>query len=207
MAASGVCGASCSELELKTAAKGCCFAQKRQRHGGRFVVLVHGAVIQNLGFLGVLRRSCCVFAPSLPAGGVARWCGLMLGRWRRCRRGRRARRDSRCDFGAVLERRSNGAAPAHRGASLCAPVGHWRRCGRCRALRVQRALRGCSGVRSCAGWAGGRGDVAGVLCRTAIGGAERAVVEVERGRVASVAPVATPRTRSTAKLRQCGRLA
>ena len=31
------------------------------------------------GFWGVLRRSWCGFAVLLGCGGVARWCGLMLG--------------------------------------------------------------------------------------------------------------------------------
>ena len=56
---------------------------------------------QKFALFGVLRRSWCGFAPSVQVGGVPRWCGLMLGRWRRCRRWQRARRDSRCDFGAV----------------------------------------------------------------------------------------------------------
>ena len=102
LVASGVCGASCIELELEAATHGCCVKQKRQRHGGRIVILVHGAVIQNLGFLGVLRRSCCGFAGLVGCGGVARWCGLMLGRRRRCRRRRRAHRQGAARVRAVV---------------------------------------------------------------------------------------------------------
>ena len=52
LAASGVCGAACIVLEIEAAAHGPCLAQKRQRHGGRFVILVHGVVIKNSRFLG-----------------------------------------------------------------------------------------------------------------------------------------------------------
>ena len=151
VAVSAFCGAAYIELALETAAHGCCVAQKRQRHGGRFVVFGWWCH-QNCGLLGVLRRSGGGIAASARVGGVARWCGLMPGQWRRCRRRRRARRDSRCDFGAALERRVYGAARKSwrqlgRAACVC---GRWRRCRRCRALCVRRPLRRRSAVLSCA---------------------------------------------------------
>ena len=70
LAASGVCGAACIVLELEAAAHGPCLAQKRQRHGGRFVILVHGAVIQNSGFLGCYGA---VREPESDVGLVVGW--------------------------------------------------------------------------------------------------------------------------------------
>ena len=48
LAQSAPCGAACIEVAVEAAAHGCCVAQKRQRHGGRFVVLVLVAVIKSL---------------------------------------------------------------------------------------------------------------------------------------------------------------
>ena len=55
LAASGVCGASFSELELEAAAHWCCVAHKRQLHLGCFLVLASGAVIKIL-LVSALRR-------------------------------------------------------------------------------------------------------------------------------------------------------
>ena len=90
LAPSAPCVAACIEVAVEAAAHGCCVAQKRQLDCGCFLVFAGGAVIQNLGFLGGLRRSWCGFAVLVGCGEVALWCGLMLGGWRRCRRRRRA---------------------------------------------------------------------------------------------------------------------
>ena len=60
LAQSASCGAACIEVievAVEAAAHGCCVAQKRQLDCGCFLVFAGGAVIQNLGLLGVLRRS------------------------------------------------------------------------------------------------------------------------------------------------------
>ena len=115
LAASAPCGASCIEVAVEAATHGCCVAQTRQRHGGRFLVLASGAVMKNSRFLGVLRRR--AGRGERRGGGAAAgwWCGIVRGHWRlRLQRACRRRCSDFGDFGAALRRRVYGAARTSR---------------------------------------------------------------------------------------------
>ena len=146
LAASVPCGAGCIEVVLSTASQGCCVAHKRQLDRPLLMVVLRGAVIQNSRFLGVLRRRAGRGERRGGGGGVARWCGGVGGRWRRCRRWQRAHRDSRCDFGVVG--RCPWAPCLRSGAHVAAPA--WASCARAYDAGVAvggRRVRSCRGDR------------------------------------------------------------
>ena len=105
LAPSAPCGAACIEVAVEAAAHGCCVAQKGQLDRPLLMVVLRGAVIQNLGFWGVLRRR--AGRGERRGGGAAAgwWCGGVRGPWRRCARPRAAstrRRGARRSFSLLL---------------------------------------------------------------------------------------------------------
>ena len=112
LAASGVCGASCSELELEAAAHGGCVAHKRQLHLGCFLVLASGAVIKILLVSALRRRR---------AGRGERAWG------RRCG-GMAVRRRTR-ELASVCEAARGVDAPSRRAAVVLAASGGARTVG------------------------------------------------------------------------------